>query len=234
MMTLGNGSGFGSLAGAGPQTDDVLGLWGDPAVTGKPAGADLTARKKSHPVAVALAADVTRTEEAVTSRLRELYAMALPWTPSRGAPGQQARCALLPNGWTRGLLLGGSLQVGRGATSPTDSYPAAGEDRAGARPRSSPPRRPCRPQTAPCTPPGRRPRSRPWPPCCCTGPRAARWMGDRPDRNVPARGSRLGRPRPHPRRRQPPDRRIGDLDLYRDKLTVHGTGGQVLVVCSSA
>ncbi|MFH8640269.1 polyprenyl synthetase family protein [Streptomyces goshikiensis] len=28
--------------------DDVLGLWGDPAVTAKPAGADLTARKKPH------------------------------------------------------------------------------------------------------------------------------------------------------------------------------------------
>lgn len=35
--------------------DDVLGIWGDPAVTGKPAGADLTAMKKSLPVTVALA-----------------------------------------------------------------------------------------------------------------------------------------------------------------------------------
>ncbi|WP_441248135.1 polyprenyl synthetase family protein [Kitasatospora sp. McL0602] len=37
--------------------DDILGLWGDAAVTGKPAGSDLRARKKSFPVAVALAAD---------------------------------------------------------------------------------------------------------------------------------------------------------------------------------
>lgn len=75
---------FGEHLGVAFQiVDDVLGLWGDPAVTGKPAGADLTARKKSHPVAVALAADVTRTGEAVTSRLRELYAMPGPWTPAQ-------------------------------------------------------------------------------------------------------------------------------------------------------
>ena len=35
-------------------TDDGLGIWGDPAVTGKPAGADLRARKKSLPVVAAL------------------------------------------------------------------------------------------------------------------------------------------------------------------------------------
>ncbi len=33
--------------------DDVLGIWGDPAVTGKPAGDDLRARKKSLPVLLA-------------------------------------------------------------------------------------------------------------------------------------------------------------------------------------
>ncbi len=33
--------------------DDLLGVWGDPAVTGKPVGADLVARKKTLPVAVA-------------------------------------------------------------------------------------------------------------------------------------------------------------------------------------
>ena len=33
--------------------DDVLGVWGEPAVTGKPVGADLLARKKALPVAVA-------------------------------------------------------------------------------------------------------------------------------------------------------------------------------------
>jgi geranylgeranyl diphosphate synthase type I len=34
--------------------DDLLGIWGDPAVTGKPVGSDLRARKKSLPVAYAL------------------------------------------------------------------------------------------------------------------------------------------------------------------------------------
>jgi geranylgeranyl diphosphate synthase, type I len=33
--------------------DDLLGIWGEPAVTGKPVGADLLARKKALPVAVA-------------------------------------------------------------------------------------------------------------------------------------------------------------------------------------
>ncbi len=34
--------------------DDLLGIWGDPAVTGKPAGSDLMSRKKSLPVVAAL------------------------------------------------------------------------------------------------------------------------------------------------------------------------------------
>jgi geranylgeranyl diphosphate synthase type I len=38
-------------------TDDLLGIWGDPSVTGKPAGADLASRKKSLPVVAALSAD---------------------------------------------------------------------------------------------------------------------------------------------------------------------------------
>jgi geranylgeranyl diphosphate synthase type I len=34
--------------------DDILGIWGDPAVTGKPVGGDLRQRKKSMPVAMAM------------------------------------------------------------------------------------------------------------------------------------------------------------------------------------
>ncbi len=34
-------------------TDDILGLWGDPTVTGKPAGADLRKKKKSLPIVIA-------------------------------------------------------------------------------------------------------------------------------------------------------------------------------------
>ena len=30
--------------------DDLLGIWGDPATTGKPAGSDLRQRKKSMPI----------------------------------------------------------------------------------------------------------------------------------------------------------------------------------------
>jgi geranylgeranyl diphosphate synthase type I len=47
---------FGRTMGVGFQiADDVLGLWGDPRVTGKPAGADLVRGKKSYPVVLALA-----------------------------------------------------------------------------------------------------------------------------------------------------------------------------------
>ncbi|MGE3962275.1 MAG: polyprenyl synthetase family protein [Dehalococcoidia bacterium] len=37
--------------------DDVLGIWGDPAVTGKPVGDDLSARKMTYPVILGLSAD---------------------------------------------------------------------------------------------------------------------------------------------------------------------------------
>lgn len=49
--------------------DDLLGIWGDPAVTGKPAGSDLRQHKKSLPVVMALA-DGGDTAE----RLRSLFA----------------------------------------------------------------------------------------------------------------------------------------------------------------
>ena len=46
---------FGLVIGKGFQAmDDLLGIWGDPSVTGKPAGNDLRERKKSLPVTVAL------------------------------------------------------------------------------------------------------------------------------------------------------------------------------------
>jgi geranylgeranyl diphosphate synthase type I len=47
--------GFGERIGLAFQfVDDVLGIWGDPAVTGKPARSDLRSRKKSLPVVAAL------------------------------------------------------------------------------------------------------------------------------------------------------------------------------------
>ncbi len=49
---------FGNELGMAFQmTDDILGLWGEPSVTGKAAGADLRRKKKSLPVVLALQSD---------------------------------------------------------------------------------------------------------------------------------------------------------------------------------
>ena len=61
---------FGREAGLAFQLiDDVIGIWGDPCHTGKPAGADLAARKKSLPVVAALASGTPAAAE-----LAELFA----------------------------------------------------------------------------------------------------------------------------------------------------------------
>ncbi|MFF6997242.1 family 2 encapsulin nanocompartment cargo protein polyprenyl transferase [Streptomyces sp. NPDC008313] len=61
---------FGRQAGLAFQLiDDVIGIWGDPGRTGKPAGADLMARKKSLPVVAALASGTPAGDE-----LAALYA----------------------------------------------------------------------------------------------------------------------------------------------------------------
>nr|WP_225877129.1 family 2 encapsulin nanocompartment cargo protein polyprenyl transferase [Streptomyces resistomycificus] len=60
---------FGREAGLAFQLiDDVIGIWGDPRSTGKPAGADLAARKKSLPVVAALTSGTPAADE-----LAELY-----------------------------------------------------------------------------------------------------------------------------------------------------------------
>lgn len=67
---------FGRQAGLAFQLiDDVIGLWGDPLHTGKPAGADLAARKKSLPVVAALTSGTPAAVE-----LAELY--AAPYEPA--------------------------------------------------------------------------------------------------------------------------------------------------------
>lgn len=48
--------------------DDVLGIWGDPGVTGKPVGDDLSARKMTYPVILAL-----ESEDEAGASLREAY-----------------------------------------------------------------------------------------------------------------------------------------------------------------
>src|ERR1700757_5263341 len=69
-------SGFGAHAGLAFQlTDDLLGIWGAPEVTGKPVGSDLRARKKSVPVVGALARGTDAGVE-----LRELLAKPEPLT----------------------------------------------------------------------------------------------------------------------------------------------------------
>ncbi|MEV7420096.1 family 2 encapsulin nanocompartment cargo protein polyprenyl transferase [Streptomyces sp. NPDC089919] len=61
---------FGREAGLAFQLiDDLIGIWGDPEHTGKPAGADLVARKKSLPVVAALTSGTPAGAE-----LAELYA----------------------------------------------------------------------------------------------------------------------------------------------------------------
>lgn len=61
---------FGREAGLAFQLiDDLIGIWGDPGHTGKPAGADLLARKKSLPVVAALTSGTVAGKE-----LAELYA----------------------------------------------------------------------------------------------------------------------------------------------------------------
>ncbi|AXG82856.1 family 2 encapsulin nanocompartment cargo protein polyprenyl transferase [Streptomyces paludis] len=60
---------FGREAGLAFQLiDDLIGIWGDPDRTGKPAGADLAAHKKSLPVVAALVSGTPAAEE-----LAELY-----------------------------------------------------------------------------------------------------------------------------------------------------------------
>ena len=74
-------AGFGAHAGLAFQlTDDLLGIWGSPAVTGKPVRSDLRARKKSLPVVAALQAGTPAAAATVRA--------AAPGGPAqRGGPG---------------------------------------------------------------------------------------------------------------------------------------------------
>jgi len=69
---------FGWHLGLGFQIrDDILGIWGDDAETGKPTGGDIRRRKKTLPVVNALAA----AEPPDRDRLHRLYADTTPLTP---------------------------------------------------------------------------------------------------------------------------------------------------------
>ncbi|GAA2202690.1 family 2 encapsulin nanocompartment cargo protein polyprenyl transferase [Streptomyces bangladeshensis] len=80
--------GFGRQAGLAFQLiDDVIGIWGDPRHTGKPAGADLAARKKSLPVVAALTSGTPAAVE-----LAQLYGK--PYREEAAETGEIARTAL--------------------------------------------------------------------------------------------------------------------------------------------
>jgi geranylgeranyl diphosphate synthase, type I len=72
---------FGESLGLALQyIDDVLGIWGDPVETGKPAGGDLLARKKTLPIVAALTSG-----SPYARRLREAYVEA-PEISARDIP----------------------------------------------------------------------------------------------------------------------------------------------------
>ena len=87
--------GFGRHLGVAFQAvDDLLGIWGDPATTGKPAGNDLRQRKKSMPIVAALAAG---DEES-----RELDALLF------GDPGKDGTANVLITGAPAGDVVNGN------------------------------------------------------------------------------------------------------------------------------
>jgi geranylgeranyl diphosphate synthase, type I len=66
--------GFGEHLGLAFQhVDDLLGIWGDPAVTGKPVYSDLHSRKKSLPVVAALRSGTLTSDATAGRELAELY-----------------------------------------------------------------------------------------------------------------------------------------------------------------
>ncbi|MBO1336125.1 family 2 encapsulin nanocompartment cargo protein polyprenyl transferase [Streptomyces sp. VRA16 Mangrove soil] len=78
---------FGRAAGLAFQLiDDVIGIWGDPVRTGKPAGADLAVRKKSLPIVAALSSG--------GPEARDLAARYGPPGPGREDPADLEAIAL--------------------------------------------------------------------------------------------------------------------------------------------
>ncbi|MFI0479185.1 family 2 encapsulin nanocompartment cargo protein polyprenyl transferase [Actinomadura sp. 9N215] len=87
---------FGERLGLAFQlADDLLGIWGDPAVTGKPVHSDLRARKKSLPVVAALTSDTPAGAE-----LAALYRRAEPLTGDDAARAAELIDAAGGRAWT--------------------------------------------------------------------------------------------------------------------------------------
>ncbi|MFJ4185568.1 family 2 encapsulin nanocompartment cargo protein polyprenyl transferase [Kitasatospora sp. NPDC089509] len=90
--------GFGREIGLAFQLiDDLIGIWGDPTVTGKPVGADLVARKKSLPVVKALGSGTP-----AGARLAELYALERSLSAQELADCAAAVDAAGGRGWAQG------------------------------------------------------------------------------------------------------------------------------------
>jgi geranylgeranyl diphosphate synthase type I len=79
--------------------DDILGIWGDPAVTGKPAADDLRNRKKTFPILHALSALAARGEPALARLLAQPelseddVAAAIHWVEEAGGREEAAGLA---------------------------------------------------------------------------------------------------------------------------------------------
>lgn len=119
--------GFGEQLGVAFQlTDDLLGIWGDPEVTGKPIYSDLQRRKKSLPVVAALTSGT-----AAGAELAELYKPDRPLSDAElvHAAGLVERAG--GRAWSRtraGDLLADALRALRSAIDPTvDTVRAAAE-----------------------------------------------------------------------------------------------------------
>ncbi|MFC9926316.1 polyprenyl synthetase family protein [Streptomyces sp. NPDC127190] len=94
--------------------DDVLGIWGDPAVTGKPVGGDLRAGKKTFPVLVALASPAAGRLPALlgTEEGAPEAAALIEKAGGRAAALAEARAHTAA---ARGLLAGAPLAAGAAA-----------------------------------------------------------------------------------------------------------------------
>jgi geranylgeranyl diphosphate synthase type I len=121
---LGAAAAMGALAGGAPAStadalaiygeavgvafqiqDDVLGLWGEPRRTGKPAGADLQRRKKSLPIVMALA------ERALGGALAARYAPSAEAPSAAEAAALAARLELAYRGRSEGLAQAWALRA---------------------------------------------------------------------------------------------------------------------------
>ncbi|MFF0749920.1 polyprenyl synthetase family protein [Streptomyces sp. NPDC004267] len=101
--------------------DDVLGLWGDTVVTGKPVGSDIRSRKKSLPVVAALSSGTE-----AGARLAALYHRPEPLTDDEVAEATWLVEEAGGRGWA-------SREAARQRRAALDCLTVAGPDREGAR-----------------------------------------------------------------------------------------------------